>query len=153
MPIFRYFLFVGCALLGLLFVADYALQPQPSVQALATPINEQPQIRIRSDRHLPDLVVLDTSRPEIAAPVIQTAVAAPQPPAPESASEARARDSFAQLRPAVSKSDARLDTKAAEVKTQAQPRRKVAKAHPAPQPGRPMVLAQQPHFGLFGTTW
>jgi hypothetical protein len=43
---------------------------------------------------------------------------------------------------------------------QPQPKRKVARAHPAPQYqyggpqfGRPMMVAQQPHFGLFNTTW
>jgi hypothetical protein len=37
---------------------------------------------------------------------------------------------------------------------QAQPKRKIVRTQPAPQPGRPMMLvAQQPHFGLFNTTW
>ena len=68
MPIFRYFVFVGGALLALLFAADYVLPSQPVAQAVVTASNDQPLIRIRSDRHLPERVVLDTSQPTIAAP-------------------------------------------------------------------------------------
>ncbi|WP_314956483.1 hypothetical protein [Bradyrhizobium cosmicum] len=180
MPIFRYFIFVGGALLALLFVADYGLPPQPVAKAIATASNDQPLIRIRSDRHLPERVVLDTSQPTIAAPAVKTAaVVAPQPPVQERVHEsmspalaeitakARVRETFAQFTPApkagttaARKADAKPQVQAqAELPPQspappAQPRRKVAKTHPAPQQGRPMVLvAQQPHFGLFNTTW
>lgn len=176
MPIFRYFVFVGGALLALLFVADYALPSQPVAKAIATASNDQPLIRIRSDRHLPERVVLDTSQPTIAAPAVKTAaVVAPQPPVQESMSpalaemtaKARVRETFAQFTPApkagtaaARKADAKPQVQAqAELPPQsaapqAQPRRKVAKTHPAPQQGRPMMLvAQQPHFGLFNTTW
>jgi len=182
MPIFRYFIFVGGALLALLFAADYVLPSQPVAQAVATASNDQPSasndqplIRIRSDRHLPERVVLDTSQPTIAAPVVKTAaVVAPQPPAQEAMSpelaemtaKARVRETFAQFTPAprgdavaAKKVDARsqLQAQAQPVQGQApqtQPKRKVARTHPAPQQGRPMMLvAQQPHFGLFNTTW
>ncbi|MBR0839110.1 hypothetical protein JQ607_02785 [Bradyrhizobium liaoningense] len=171
MPIFRYFIFVGGALLMLLFAANWVLPSPPVVQAVATASSDQPLIRIRSDRHLPERVVLDTSQPTIAAPVVKTAVAAPQPPEAvspalaEMSAKARVRETFAQFTPAV-KSD--TAARKAETKPQAvaqasqgqvsqvpaQPRRKVARAHPAPQAGRPMMMvAQQPHFGLFNTTW
>lgn len=158
MPIFRYFVFVGGALLALLLVANYSLPASPVPQAVATVSNDQPLIRIRSDRHLPERVVLDTSQPTIAAPAIKTAaVAAPQPPVPDGASpalaemsaKARVRETFAQFTP---KTDAAAARKI-EAKPQVQ-RRKVARARPAPQFGRPMMLvAQQPHFGLFDATW
>jgi hypothetical protein len=135
-------------------------------QAVATASNDQPLIRIRSDRHLPERVVLDTSQPTIAAPAVKTAaVAAPQPPDTASAAalaemsaKARVRETFAQFTPG---SNAAAVNKKAEAKPQqAQPKRKVARAHPAPQYqyggpqyGRPMMVAQQPHFGLFNTTW
>jgi hypothetical protein len=159
MPVFKYFMFVGGALLALLLAVSYVLPSEPVAQGVATASNDQPLIRIRSDRHLPDRVVLDTSQPTIPAPVT-TAIVAPQPPVQESASsalaavsaKARVRETFAQLSPAAPKSDT-----AAAKKTPV--KRKVARAHPAPQFGfgpqfgRPMMVAQQPHFGLFNTTW
>lgn len=155
MPIFRYFMFVGGALLALLFAADFVWPPSPAAQAVATAGYDQPLIRIRSDRHLPDRVVLDTSQPTIAAPVVTTAaVAAPQPSAradilSEMSAKARVRETFAQFTP---KTDAATARKADQAP--AQPKRKMAKAHPAPHRGQPMMLvAQQPHFGLFNTTW
>ncbi|MCA1497269.1 MULTISPECIES: hypothetical protein [unclassified Bradyrhizobium] len=172
MPIFRYFIFVGGALLTLLFAADFVFPAAPVAQAVATASNDQPLIRIRSDRHLPERVVLDTSQPTIVAPAVQTAaVAAPQPPVQESRSPAlaemsaktRVRETFAQFTPepragtaAARKSDAgqpqTFQAQASPV--QAQPKRKIVRTQPAHQPGRPMMLvAQQPHFGLFSTTW
>jgi hypothetical protein len=165
MPIFRYFVYVGGALLALLFAVSYMVPAAPVAQAVATASNDQPLIRIRSDRHLPERVVLDTTQPTIAAPVVKTAVAAPQPPDAASAAalaemsaKARVRETFAQFTPG-SKPDA-----AKKPQAQAQPKRKVARVHPAPQYyggpqyggpqyGRPMMVAQQPHFGLFNTTW
>ena len=176
MPIFRYFFFVGGALLALLFAANYVLSTSPVTQAIATASNEQPLIRIRSDRHLPERVVLDTSQPTIAAPAVKiAAVAAPQPPVEsmspalaEISAKARVRETFAQFTPAakadtaaVKKTEARTQIQP-QVQAQAQPpqtpaqqpKRKVARTHPVPQQGRPMmVMAQQPHFGFFNSTW
>jgi hypothetical protein len=176
MPIFRYFFFVGGALLALLFAANYVLPTSPVTQAIATASNEQPLIRIRSDRHLPERVVLDTSQPTLAAPAVNVAaVAAPQPPVEsmspalaEISAKARVRETFAQFTPAakadtaaVKKTEARTQIQP-QVQAQAQPpqtpaqqpKRKVARTHPVPQQGRPMmVMAQQPHFGFFNSTW
>ena len=181
MPIFRYFFFVGGALLALLFAANYVLPTSAVTQAIATASNEQPLIRIRSDRHLPERVVLDTSQPTLAAPAAKiAAVAAPQPPVEsmspalaEISAKARVRETFAQFTPAAKADTAAV--KKAEAKTQIQPqvqaqaqipqaqppqisaqqpKRKVARTHPVPQQGRPMmVMAQQPHFGFFNSTW
>ncbi|OPY97392.1 hypothetical protein A5906_38945 [Bradyrhizobium sacchari] len=176
MPIFRYFMFVGGALLTLLLAVNFVVPASPVTQAVATAGNEQPVIRIRSDRHLPERVVLDTSQPTIAPPAMKTAaVAAPQPPVHDSATatlaemsaKARVRETFAQFTPG-SKADAAAAAKKIDAKAQTQPKRKIARAHPAPQYGpqyyggpqyggpqygRPMMVAQQPHFGLFNTTW
>jgi hypothetical protein len=153
MPIFRYFMFVGGALLALLFAADFVWPTSPAVQIVAAASYDQPLIRIRSDRHLPERVVLDTSQPTIAAPVVTTAaVAAPQPtaqadPLADMSAKSRVRETFAQFTP-------KTDAKPQGQVGQTQPKRKVARAHPAPQRGQPMMLvAQQPHFGLFNTTW
>ncbi|MGY8638812.1 hypothetical protein RAD15_40730 [Bradyrhizobium sp. 14AA] len=164
MPIFRYFMFVGGALLTLLLAVNFVVPASPVTPAVATASNDQPLIRIRSDRHLPERVVLDTTQPTIAAPAVKTAaVAAPQPPVQDGVSptlaemsaKARVRETFAQFTPAP-KADA-------AARAPVQPKRKVARAHPSPQYGapqyggpqygRPMMVAQQPHFGLFNTTW
>ncbi|MGY4504204.1 hypothetical protein ACVWYH_008161 [Bradyrhizobium sp. GM24.11] len=162
MPIFRYFMFVGGALLVLLFAADFVWPRSPVAEVVVGASYDQPLIRIRSDRHLPERVVLDTSQPTIAAPVTKTAaVAAPQPtaqadPLADMSAKTRVRETFAQFTP---KGDAKpqsqvAQTQAPQVRAPVQPKRKVARAHPAPQRGQPMMLvAQQPHFGLFNTTW
>ncbi|MDN4988826.1 hypothetical protein QY049_37400 [Bradyrhizobium sp. WYCCWR 13022] len=162
MPIFRYFMFVGGALLALLFAADFIWPTAPAVQTIAAASYDQPLIRIRSDRHLPERVVLDTNQPTIAAPVVKTAaVAAPQPtaqadPLADMSAKSRVRDTFAQFTPMVDgKPQVQVaQAQAPQVQTQIRPKRRVARAHPAPQRGQPMMLvAQQPHFGLFNTTW
>ena len=161
MPIFRYFIFVGGALLALLFVADFALSKAPATQTIMTAGGDLPLIRIRSDRKLPERVVLDTSHPTIVSPAVKMADAAvPPQPAQSNASpalseisaKARVRETFAQFVPPGAKADASA-VKKADVKPA--PRRKVAKSRWAPPaPGRPMMLvAQQPHFGLFNMTW
>ncbi|MBR0960585.1 hypothetical protein [Bradyrhizobium japonicum] len=168
MPILRYFIFVGGALLALLLVADFVSPAAPVAQAVATAGNDQPLIRIRSDRHLPERVVLDTSQPTIAAPAVKTAaVVAPQPPVQDATSaalaemsaKARVRETFAQFTPGP-KADSKAQAEVpAASPTRVQPKRKIVRAHPAPQYyggpqyGRPMMVAQQPHFGLFNTTW
>lgn len=170
MPIFRYFVFVGGALLALLFAADFVFPAAPVAQVVAAAGNDQPLIRIRSNRHLPERVVLDTSQPAIAAPAVKTAaVVAPQPPVQEGVSPAfaemsaktRVRETFAQFTPApkaetaaARKSEAAQPQASQASPAQALPKRKIVRTQPAPQPGRPMMLvAQQPHFGLFNTTW
>lgn len=160
MPIFRYFIFVGGALLALLFAADFVWAPSPSAQTVAHAGYDQPLIRIQSDRHLPERVVLDTSQPTIAPPVVKTAaVAAPQPTAQADAladmsAKSRVRETFAQFTPAAAKAAASANKTDAKPQAPAQPRRRVARTHPALQRGQPMMLvAQQPHFGLFNMTW
>ncbi len=156
MPIFRYFLFVGGALLALLFAVDLALPKAPAEQTLLTSGGDLPLIRIHSDHKLPERVVLDTSHPTIVPPTMQTAsVAAPQPalraesssvPSSEMSAKAQVREAFAQVAP---------KPEAATVKkAEARPKRKIARNRPYyGPPGRPMVVAQQPHFGLFNMTW
>ena len=159
MPIFRYFIFVGGALLALIFAADYVLPSQPVAQSIATVSNDQPLIRIRSDRHLPERVVLDTTQPTIIPPAVKTAaVVAPQPPdtataaaLAEMSAKARVRETFAQFTPDKAEATA---AKKADAKIQAPPKRRVVRAHPVPQQlDRPMMMAQRPQFGFFGNTW
>src|SRR5438105_2234024 len=100
MPIFRYFMFVGGALLALLFAGNFVWPTSPAAHVVAGATYDPPLIRIRSDRHLPERVVLDTTQPTIAAPVVKTAAAAPQPTAQadvlaDMSAKARVRETFA----------------------------------------------------------
>jgi hypothetical protein len=149
MPVLRYFLFVGGALLLLLFAVDALAPKAPDVvsAAEASAPSENPTLRIRSDRKWPDRIVFDTSTPTIVPPAqtAATEVSPPQPAAPgEFTAKARVRESFAQFRPA--------DESKPEAKPQ--PKRKIAK-HRAPSAAPQVALiAQQPQrFGLFGNNF
>jgi hypothetical protein len=151
MPLARYFLFVGAALLALLFLVDLELPALPVVaQATHETSADLPVIRIHSDRKWPERVVFDTSVP--AAATAQAQVPAPAKVAELSANQ-RVREAFAQLQPSDLKpSD--LELKQPDpIKPQplAPQKRKVAKKRTGP----PMVLvAQQPQFGFINrSTW
>ena len=58
MPLGRYFLLMGGALLMVLLVAGAYLPSPPVVEQVET---RQPKIRIHSDKKLPERVVFDTS--------------------------------------------------------------------------------------------
>jgi hypothetical protein len=133
-------MFVGAALLGLLFVVNAALPPSPVVEA-ANAATDLSTIRIHSDRRWPERVVFDTN----AKPVVLAAVPAPAQTASiapvaaqaaDTSTRITARDAFAQLTPA--------DLK----KPGAKPvqKRKVAKKRANPPT---MLVAQRPQFGLF----
>ena len=147
MPLMRYFVFVGAALLALLFVAGKAFPTLPAAQVAdnANSAADLPMIRIHTDRKWPERVVFDTSVPTIVP--VQThiakneaGVAAPAQVASNSAADsstkATSRDAFAQLVPS--------DVKKPGPKPQQ--KRKIAKKHVAPPT---MMVAQRPQFGLF----
>ena len=148
MPVARYFLFVGAALLALLFALDAFVPQQVAVASNAAPSIDKTVVRIRSDQKLPERVVYDTSLPTIVPPVVKTQIAAaPVVPVADASAQARVRNTFAQFVPA----EAKKLEKQVEPQTQTPRKRKIAKARPAQQPVR---LAQQQHFGLFGNnTW
>jgi hypothetical protein len=139
MPVMRYFLFVGAALLTLLFAVSAELPSSPVVKATNTAA-DLPMIRIHSDRKWPERVVFDTSAKPAAVAPVQTASIAPTPSAPAQGADAStkltARDAFAQLTPA--------DLKKREVKPTR--KRKVARKHVSPPT---MLVAQRPQFGFF----
>jgi hypothetical protein len=145
MPVLRYFLFVGGALLALLFAVDAFSPKVPVVVAAeASATTENPTLRIRSDRKWPDRIVFDTSLPTIVPPAQTAATEVSRPPptvAGEFTAKARVRESFAQFRPA--------DESKPEAKPQ--PKRKIAKHRAAPQVA---LVAQQPQrFGFFGNNF
>jgi hypothetical protein len=147
MPLMRYFLFVGAALLALLFVAGEAFPTLPAapVTNTASTAADVPMIRIHTDRKWPERVVFDTSTPTFVPAQTQVAkneagVAAPAQVAAnstaDSSTKVATRDAFAQLVPS--------DLKKPGPKPQQ--KRKVAKRRVAPPT---MMVAQRPQFGLF----
>lgn len=159
MPILRYFLFVGGTLLALLVLADAVLPSVPLPANLAS-ASDLPAVRIKSARQWPERIVMDTSvampAPAQIAKVEQPAkVAAAEPAKTSSTRDAYAQMSAADAKPqtvagkAVEKPQASKTSESASRSAEAK-KRKMAKAHP----GRPMILvAQQPHYGMFDSTW
>jgi hypothetical protein len=150
MPLLRYFVFVGGALLALLFISD-AYFPKEPVVATADSGVDKSTIRIHSDRKWPERVVFDTNQPTIVPPAAANTIASVQAPADVGgvSAKARARDSFAQLQPPDQKQAQLTDPKKAE--KPAPRKRKIAKRRAAPPV---MLVAQQPQFSLFGNnTW
>jgi hypothetical protein len=99
-PIARYFMFVGCTLVALLFIAGWCL-PTPRVmfadQSVAV---DRAVIRIKSAHKWPEKIVLDTSQPAIAPAAVE------EPPAaqsvrlsPDEAADRSNLQALAQLKP------------------------------------------------------
>jgi hypothetical protein len=153
MPLLRYFVFVGGALLTLLLSVAAVLPTEP-LPANLNAAADLPVIRIHSDRKGPEAVLIDTSVPIhtasiVAAQAVPAVVATNPAPAAQAVTDfppkARIREAFAQFRPEATPADAKKH----EQKPQA--KRKIVRAHIGP---RPMMVAQQPRFGFFGnTTW
>ena len=79
MPVGRYFLYIGSALLALLFIADWWL---PSLGSGSAPSDvDRSTIRIHSVQKWPNAVVIDTTLPTIVPPPAIAAAPAPPPPA------------------------------------------------------------------------
>lgn len=164
MPLLRYFLYVGGALLSLILIANVVL-PQEPLSGTLTSATELPPVRIKSDRKLPERIVFDTSSTVAIAPVpVLTApkVAALAAPAPaptvtaEISAKARVREAFAQLPPSEEVSEPKMEQMARVVvheprmyRVRQAPRRVAAPRPYAPHPLA--MVAQQPHFGSFET--
>ncbi|MDB5604775.1 MAG: hypothetical protein JWP25_1675 [Bradyrhizobium sp.] len=150
MPLARYFLFVGAALLTLLFISN-AYLPKLPVTDKTEAAADLPTIRIHSDRKWPERVVFDTSIAPVAPVQLAKTEPVVSPPATvaDVSAKAHVRDSFAQLQP--SDLNQPSDLKKPEVAPKPQRKRKIAKRRVAP----PTVqVAQQPLFGFFANnTW
>jgi hypothetical protein len=182
MPLLRYFIFVGGTLLALLFISDAVLPGQSLPGYMNAASSDLPPFRIRSDQKWPERIVFDTSLPTIKPAVVADISPANRPSAEIAAASQKAdvREAFAQLAPSARNSGVKTESpgrqavaKTQEARTQeartqeagtqdagtlearsqqAKPhaKRKVAKARTS----RPMILvAQQPHYGLFESTW
>jgi hypothetical protein len=138
MPLLRYFVFVGGALVALLLVSN-AVLPKLPVAEVTNTASELPMIRIHSARKWPERVVIDTSLPTIVP--TQTASAAPDAPATtvaDVAAQAGTRDAYAEL------------TTPEPKKLEPKPHRRhrVARRQVAPPA---VVVAQQRPFNFFAS--
>ena len=136
MPLARYLLYVGGALLALLFISDAYLPKLP----VADRGNSRPAIiHIHSDQKWPERIVYDTSLPTVVPAQIANIEA--KVAAPEIVASTAEREAFAQLQP----SSQLTDAKKREPKLQRQ--RKIAKRRAAPPA---LLAARQMQFGWFG---
>jgi hypothetical protein len=161
MPLARYFVFVGAALLALLFVVDAEMPSSTTVNTAeantANTSSDLSAIRIKSDRKWPDRVDFDTRIPQRAA--VQTARNGNQATAPakvaDSSAPANVRESFAQLAPSDLKpsNPKPSDLKQAELKhreIRRLQRRRIASRIAKRRVVAPTVLAaRQTPFGFF----
>ena len=100
MPIARYFMFVGCTLVALLFMAGWCLPTPRAMFADQSVAIDRAVIRIKSAHKWPERIVLDTSQPTTAPPAVE------EPPAaqlvrlpPDEAADQSNLEALAQLKP------------------------------------------------------
>jgi hypothetical protein len=155
MPLLRYFLYVGGALLSVILISS-AVMPQVPLPSTLMSASDLPSVRIHTDRKLPERVVFDTSSTVSSGPIPMLApanVASTNTPstqqvtaAPASVAEispkARVREAFAQLPQDADISEPKMTSKSL-------PKRKVVARPKTTQPL--MMVAQQPRFGQ--ATW
>jgi hypothetical protein len=142
-PLRRYFMFAGGALLALLFAADAMTPRQPATERRNSG-PQLPRIRIYSQLKGPEAVVIDTSRPIIVpTPTTQDAtgktVAPPKPPVAENVAPLAS--------PSLKQPNAEEQSK---VKPELQSRGNVGKARTK---RRPMSYAQRPEVGPLDGAW
>ena len=143
MPLARYFLYVGAALLALLFAVDAFLPSVPAGDKTES-VADLPVIRIHSDRKWPERVVFDTRVPAMAAAtsvvVAKTDAVGPAPTtAADASTKTHMREAFAQVTPSEPKQVQPSGPK------KPQHKRKIARSRIGP----PVLVAQQPRFGFF----
>jgi hypothetical protein len=99
-PFLRYLVFVGGALVALLFAAGWIWPSVPTapVQQASTESPVEHSIRIRSERRWPDKIDFDTTQPTIVPPAPVVAEAPPAPAAPVVA-ENSVLDARAEIKP------------------------------------------------------
>jgi hypothetical protein len=160
MPLLRYFVFVGGALLALLLISnayftnapDNAYLPKTPDEVRAADSGfDRSTIRILSETKWPERVVFDTNQPTIVPVRAAGVIGGVQAPArvADVSAKAQVREAFAQVPPSDHTQAQLSDPKKPEKPVQR--KRKIAKRHPGPPV---MMVAQQPQFSLFGNnTW
>jgi len=142
MPLARYFLLVGGALLVVLLVAGAWLPSLPVVELVET---QRTKIRIHTEMKLPERVVFDTSMPAVTHPP-EPVTAAPSLPSADDVS-AKARQAFAHVQSSDVSRSKLADTKRPELKSAPSRKSETRKRAAAP---RKVRLARQPQFDWFG---
>ena len=142
MPLARYFLLVGGALLVVLLVAGAWLPSLPVVEQVEA---QRTKIRIHTEMKLPERVVFDTSMPAVTHPP-EPVTAAPSLPSADDVS-AKARQAFAHLQSSDVSRSKLADTKRPELKSAPSRKSETRKRAAAP---RKVRLARQPQFDWFG---
>jgi hypothetical protein len=106
-PLFRYFLFVGSALLALFFISDWYWAAAPATAASDDRAQEasldRQILRIRSAQKWPQKIVFDTNIPTVVPPPAAVANVPPPPPSPLAAAAARNKsvlNAYAEAKPA-----------------------------------------------------
>jgi hypothetical protein len=143
MPLARYFLLVGAALLVVLLIAGACLPPLPAVERAET---QRTAIRIHSNMKLPERVIFDTSMPTVThhvGPVIADAGTPAQPSANDVST--KAREAFAQLQSSDASKVKIAEPKRPEFKP---PRKSETRKRAAAS--RQFRVARQPQFDWFG---
>ena len=138
MPLMRYFVVVGGALLALLLIANACLPALPETAPRSTAAADLSVIRIHSNAKWPERVVFDTSRPTITpvpAPVMAEAAPAPEP----------AKAAKPVLKTGVREAFAQVQTTPAHVEPKRK-RKSVAKNYGYGGQGRIVVAQQRPLF-------
>ena len=145
MPLARYFLLVGGALLVVLLVAGAWLPSLPVVEQAETP---RAKIRIQTEMKLPERVVFDTSMPAVTRPLgpVRAETGAPSLPSADDVST-KARMAFAHLQSSDVSRLKLADTKRPELKSAPSRKSETRKRAAAP---RKVRLARQPQFDWFG---
>jgi hypothetical protein len=137
MPVVRYFLVVGVALLAFLFATDAYLPKMPAMEEAPRAAAGLSVIRIHSAQKWPERVVIDTTLPTITPPATEMRVVnVAQPSLAKAPEKGLVREALAQAQPA--------DPKRQEARRK---RKTIARGYIGSQPIR---LAQQPRFGFFG---
>ena len=136
MPLARYFLYVGGALLAVLLISDPYL---PKLQVADWGNSRPAIIHIHSDQKWPERIVYDTSLPTVVPAQIANIEA--NVAAPEIVASTTERVAFAQLQPSSQPSDAR------KREPKLQPHRKIARRRGAPPA---LLAARQAEFGWYG---
>ena len=99
MPVARYFMFVGCALVALLFIAGWCLPAPPAMFADQSAAIDRAVIRIKSAHKWPEKIVLDTSQPTIAPPVVEEPAVAQSDRLPPDEAGQSNLEALAQMKP------------------------------------------------------
>jgi len=138
-PIARYFMVVGSALVVLLLIAGWSLPELPSSFPDRPEIIERAAIRIRSERKWPEKIVLDTNQPTIPTPSIEVAPTEQLVARlPDEMTDQAGVDSLAKPNPEAGPVDAHH--------WPARAKRKPARALPSTHAARTRIRNEQPTF-------